>query len=38
MQALPAKLDEYESNITKSNTHVKFIMVQLRANSETNTP
>jgi hypothetical protein len=38
MQALPAKLDEYESNITKFNTHVKSIMVQLRANGETTHP
>ena len=34
MQALPAKMEEYESNITKFNTHVKSIMVQLRANGE----
>ena len=38
MQALPAKMDEFESNITKFNTHVKAIMVQLRSNGETTHP
>jgi hypothetical protein len=38
MQALPAKLEEYESNITKFNTYVKSVMVQLRANGERTHP
>jgi hypothetical protein len=38
MQTLPTKMEEYESNVTKFNTHVKSIMVQLRANGATPHP
>jgi hypothetical protein len=38
MRTLPTKMEEYKSNVMKFNTHVKLIMVQLRANGATPHP